>query len=68
MAETLEARVEELEKSVTEIRANLKQKVNSIQWQMTVGTLRDDELSREADRLGREYRQNPEKLSENAGA
>lgn len=58
MAETIEKRVEELEKKIANLTVTVlcltPQKKD---WRSTVGTLRDDELSQEADRLGREYRE-----------
>ena len=57
MAQMLEKRVEELERQFTELRSqvlDLKQRKKD--WRSTVGTLEDDEVTREAERLGLEYR------------
>jgi hypothetical protein len=58
MSQTLEKRVEELERQFSELSEQL---LNMPQlrkdWRSTVGTLEDDDLAREAERLGREYRQ-----------
>jgi ribosomal protein L9 len=58
---TLEERVEALEKSVLQISTR-----SGTQWQQAFGTLTDDDMSREADRLGREYRQNQPELKNDA--
>jgi hypothetical protein len=58
MSQTLEKRVEELERKVTELSAQaLDLRPHKEDWRRTVGSLTDDELAREAGRLGREYRQ-----------
>ena len=58
MSLALEQRVEELEKKVVELSAQiLGLRTLTKDWRKTVGTLPDDELTREAERLGREYRQ-----------
>ena len=58
MAETLEQRLEELERKVTHLSATvLDLTPRKKDWRSTVGTLQQDELSQEADRLGREYRE-----------
>ncbi len=57
MNTTLESRVAELEKKVAELSAEiLRQQPVAKDWRKTVGMLVDDELSREADRLGAEWR------------
>ena len=57
MAETIERRVEELEKKVADLSATiLNLTPQKKDWRRTVGMLQEDELSKEADRLGREYR------------
>lgn len=56
MPETLEKRVQEMEKKVAELGAIVGAGPRRKDWLATVGTLRDDELSRDAERLGREYR------------
>ena len=57
MSQTLEKRVEELEREFSDLRAQMldlrRRKQN---WRSTVGTLENDEMTREAERLGREYR------------
>ena len=54
---TIEHRLAELEKQVAELRATvLRLTPNGKDWRSTVGPLVDDEISREADRLGAEYR------------
>ena len=58
MSQTLEKRVEELEKKVTELSAQaLDLRPRQKDWRRTAGSLTDDEMAREAERLGREYRQ-----------
>jgi prefoldin subunit 5 len=57
MPQTLEKRVDDLEKEFSALRSqilNLKQSKKD--WRTTLGTLDDDEMTREAERLGREYR------------
>jgi prefoldin subunit 5 len=69
MAQTLEKRVEELERQFTELRAqvlDLTQRKKD--WRSTVGTLEDDEVTREAERLGREYRKQQTYENEIAGS
>jgi hypothetical protein len=57
MSQTLEKRLENLEKEFSEIRAQvLGMSVGNKDWRRTVGKLEDDEMSREAQKLGREYR------------
>ena len=58
MPDTIEQRVDELEKRVAELGAVVGAKPRKKDWLATVGTLPDDEISREAERLGREYRSN----------
>jgi len=58
MNATLEQRMESLEKTVAELRSTvLRLSPVKKDWRSTVGKLTDDEMSREADRLGMEYRQ-----------
>ena len=53
----LENRVAELEKRVAELTAeNRRCQPVAKDWRHTVGTLVDDELSRQVDRLGAELR------------
>ncbi len=69
MAQMLEKRVEELERQFTELRSqvlDLKQRKKD--WRSTVGTLEDDEVTREAERLGREYRKQQTYENEIAGS
>jgi len=54
--ETLEQRIGELEKRVAELAAAVGARPRQKDWLNTVGTWADDEISREAERLGREYR------------
>ena len=57
MAESIEKRVDELEKKVADLSATvLRLTPQKKDWKSTIGMLREDELSKEADRLGREYR------------
>lgn len=69
MSQTLEQRVEELEKKVAELSAQiLGLRPREKNWQRTSGTLADDELTREAEALGREYRQQQTYEKELAGS
>ena len=54
MSQQLEQRVEDLEKKVAHI---LGLHTPRKDWRTTVGSLPDDELTRAAEQLGREYRQ-----------
>ena len=57
MSMTLEQRVTDLENKVAELSAQiLGLKPREKNWQLTVGILEDDEHTRSAERLGREYR------------
>jgi hypothetical protein len=57
MAETIEKRVDELEKKVADLSTTvLRLTPQKKDWKSTIGMLREDELSKEADRLGSEYR------------
>ena len=57
MPHTLEQRVETLEQQFSELRAKLLNSRRSQRdWRNTVGTLEDDPMTQEAERLGREYR------------
>jgi len=56
--ETVEQRLAALEKEFAELRAQvlgLKPREND--WRRTVGTMPDDEISRSAAQLGREWRE-----------
>jgi prefoldin subunit 5 len=69
MLQTLEKRVECLEKEFSELRAqmlNLRQRKKD--WRSTFGTLEDDEITREAEKLGREYREQQTYQNEIAGS
>lgn len=67
MPQTLEKRVDELEKSVAQLAAILNGGARKKDWLATVGTLADDETSREADRLGCQYRQSLADSKDSAG-
>ena len=55
--QTVEQRLDKLEKQFAELRATVfRLTPKEKDWRSTVGTLVDDEISREADRLGAEYR------------
>jgi hypothetical protein len=64
MPATLEQRVNEIEKKVAELGAIVGAAPRKKDWLNTVGTVKDDALSREADTLGREYR---ERLNDSTG-
>jgi len=68
MPATLEKRVEELERKFAELSAHVigLQAHLKNPWR-TYGGLEDDESSREAERLGREYRQQQSYEKEIAG-
>jgi len=69
VSQTLEKRVEYLENEFSELRVqilNLRQRKKD--WRSTVGTLEDDEITRDAERLGREYRQQQTYQKEIAGS
>jgi len=67
MPQTLEDRVDVLEKTVAELSAVVGAKPRPKEWLGTVGTWPDDEISREAERLGREYRDSLRNSPERAG-
>ncbi len=57
MSQTLENRVVELEKKFAELSAQiLDLRPRRKDWRSTVGSMPNDELTQEAERLGREYR------------
>jgi hypothetical protein len=57
MSQTLENRVESLEKKVADLSVEVLQLRPIMKdWRRTVGGMPDDEITREAERLGREYR------------
>lgn len=69
MALTLEKRVDELEKKVAELSAQvLDLRPPRKDWRRAVGTLESDEMTREAERLGREYRKQQTCEKELAGS
>jgi hypothetical protein len=68
MPETIEHRLDEIEKRVAELGALVGAGPRKKDWLATVGTLSDDELSREADRLGQEYRHSLNDSADRAGA
>jgi hypothetical protein len=69
MAQTLEQRVEELEHKLAELSAQiLDLRPRRKDWRRTVGSLDDDEMTRNAERLGREYREQQTCEKELAGS
>ena len=69
MSQTLATRVEDLEKRVAELSAEVLQlKPARKDWRGTVGSLPDDEMTQEAERLGREYRKRQTYEKEIAGS
>jgi len=69
MSQTLENRVEELERKFSELAAQvLDLKRRKKDWRSTFGTLEDDEITREAERLGRDYREQQTYEKEIAGS
>ncbi len=69
MSRTLEKRVECLENEFFELRAQiLNSRQRKKDWRSTVGTLEDDEITRDAERLGREYRQEQSHQEKIAGS
>lgn len=55
---TLEDRLADLEQQFVELRADVLNLVPKPKdWRTTVGMMPDDAISREADRLGREWRE-----------
>jgi hypothetical protein len=57
MSQQIEERVEELERKVAVLTTQvLDLRALKKDWRRTVGSMPDDELSREAQRLGRDYR------------
>jgi hypothetical protein len=58
MSQSVEKRLECLEREFSELRARaLNFRQGKKDWRSTFGTLEDDEMTREAERLGREYRE-----------
>jgi len=69
MQQTIEQRLEYLEKEFAQLRSQvLGMKERKKDWRGTVGTLEQDEMTREADRLGREYREQQTYQKEIAGS
>jgi len=69
MSQMLEKRVEYLEKEFSELRAQvLVSRQRKKDWRGTIGMLEDDEMTREAARLGREYREQQTYQKEIAGS
>jgi predicted RNase H-like nuclease (RuvC/YqgF family) len=68
MSQALEKRVENLEQEFSALRAqvlDLRQRPKN--WRSTVGTLEHGEMTREAERFGREYREQQTCKEEIAG-
>jgi hypothetical protein len=69
MSQKLEERVEELERKVADLAAQaLDLRPCQKDWLRTVGSMTDDEMAREAERLGRAYRQQQTHQKEIAGS
>ena len=69
MPPTLEKRVEQLEQKLAELTAQvLELRPRQKDWRRTVGSMEDDEVTREAERLGREYRKQQTYEKELAGS
>lgn len=68
MPETLEKCLDEIEKRVAELGAIVGVEPRRKNWLATVGTLPDDDLSREAERMGREYRERLNDSDDRVGA
>ncbi len=68
MAQTLETRVETLEKKVAELTGASASMPRNKDWRRTVGIFKDDPDFEEAARLGREYRQQQTLQKEIAGS
>ena len=68
MSQTLEKRVEELEKKVAELSACQTHPARKKDWRRTIGIFKDDPDFEEAVRLGREYRQQQTYEKEIAGS
>ena len=67
MSQTLEGRVEELEKKVAELTARLTDP-GSKDWRRTIGIFQNDPEFEEAVRLGQEYRKQQTYEKEIAGS
>jgi len=69
MLHRLEERVDKLEKRVAELSAlALGLRPPHKDWRRSVGSMPDDEMAPEAERLGREYRQQQTYEKEIAGS
>ena len=68
MSQTLEKRVEELEKKVAELSTEPTRRMRKKDWRRTIGIFKDDPDFEEAVRLGREYRQQQTYEKEIAGS
>jgi hypothetical protein len=69
MSQTLEKRVEDLERKVTALSAEiLRLRPIAKDWRQTIGGMPDDEMARAAEKLGREYRQQQTYEKEIAGS
>src|SRR6266404_3744509 len=68
MSQTLEKRVEDLEKKVAELSAEPTRTARKKDWRRTIGIFKDDPDFEEAVRLGREYRQQQTYDKEIAGS
>jgi hypothetical protein len=68
MPQTLEQRVEELEKKVAELSGEPARLTPKKDWRRTIGIFKDDSDFDEAVRLGREYREQQTYEKEIAGS
>lgn len=68
MSQTLEKRVEALEKKVAELSAGSSRSVRKKDWRRTIGIFHNDPDFEEAVRLGREYREQQTYEKEIAGS
>ena len=68
MSQTLEMRVEDLERKVTALTSEPSRMTRTKDWRRTVGIFKDDSDFEEAARLGREYRQHQTCEKEIAGS
>ena len=66
--ETFEKRLDEIERKVAELSSIVGAAPHTKDWLATVGTWPDDKISREAERLGREYRDNVNNSGDCAGS
>jgi uncharacterized Zn finger protein len=68
MPQTLEKRVEELEKKVAELSVQPNRSNRKKDWRRTIGLFRNDPDFEEAVRLGRKYREEQTHKKEIAGS